>query len=154
LPQTNFYFMEKYNYKVTDKQFLETFFENDGNYTNTAKALKRKYGVKYTKQSVYERAKKFPKEVEQLCELREDFCEGGLLTFADDEGNDIRLRTRIYINIMNRLSRYNLRRKAEAAKPPVQHEPLVSPYEAEPVDLSDRLMELAMRNKTLTETTN
>jgi hypothetical protein len=128
------------NIKITDEQFLETFYEQKGKYTGTAKALEKKYGVVYTRQAVYKRAKNFPKEAEQL---REDSSTYKLLPFADDEGNDIRLRIRIHTMFADQLTKYTLGRLAAEAKPPVQYD------KAMPVDLSHKLMLLAKQNESL-----
>jgi hypothetical protein len=128
------------NIKITDEQFLETYYEQNGKYTGTAKALEKKYGVVYTRQAVYKRAKSFPEEAGQL---RENNRTCKLLPFADDEGNDLRLRLRIYTYLAEQLTRYTLRRMAAEAKPPLPY------YKAMPVDLSDRLFLLAKQNESL-----
>ena len=108
----------KQTHKISDEQFRESFIENDGNYTKTAKAIERKYGITYTRQSAFERALNFPDVVKQMLELREQRCEEALLGFAGDESNEIKLRTRILIDEASRISRYRmLNMRLEAAKP-------------------------------------
>jgi hypothetical protein len=113
----------KQSYKITDEQFTETFMENNGSYTGTAKAIERKYGIPYTRQAVFARAKNLPEEVKQAIELSEELSDSALLKFAADENNDIRLRIRIHMHRQTLLSRYRLQNmKTEAAKSLQQQE--------------------------------
>ena len=114
----------KQTHKITDEQFKETYIENGGGCTKTAKAIEKKYGVTYTRQSVSERARNFPDLKEQALSFREEYSDNALLNFADDETVNIGQRIRIHINIANRLSKYRLLNlKLAAAKPAQEEEP-------------------------------
>jgi hypothetical protein len=124
----------KQSYKITDEQFTETFMENSGSYTETAKAIEKKYGIPYTRQAVFARAKNLPETVKEAIELSEELSDSALLKFAADENNDIRLRIRIHMHRQTLLSRYRLQNmKIEAVKSlQPQEEPEVI------VDLGDK----------------
>ena len=59
---------ENYNGKLTDEQFLEILMENEGMYSLTAKAIQKKYGIRFTRQSVRERAQNFAEELATMDE--------------------------------------------------------------------------------------
>ncbi len=54
---------EKYNYKLTDEEFLVILKENYCLYQDTADAIILKYGIPYTRQAARQRAKRFEKEI-------------------------------------------------------------------------------------------
>jgi hypothetical protein len=95
----------KQSYKITDEQFLEIYRENKGNCSLTAKAIEARYSITYTRQAVYLRALNHPDEMYHILSLFDDQCEERLINFADDEGNTVSLRTRIYIHIRNKLAK-------------------------------------------------
>lgn len=57
---------EKYNNKVTDEQFLEALYENNGMYAATAKALEEKYTITLSRQAVRKRAESFPDDMKVI----------------------------------------------------------------------------------------
>ncbi len=50
---------EKQNYKLTDEEFDAIYRENFGLCALTAKAIEKQYGIKYSRQAVRERSKKY-----------------------------------------------------------------------------------------------
>ncbi len=50
---------EKQNYKLTDEEFDEIYKENFGLCALTAKAIEKKYDIKYSRQAVRERSEKY-----------------------------------------------------------------------------------------------
>jgi hypothetical protein len=88
-------------HKLTDEEFLDAYMECNGNCAETARYIMLNYNIYYTRQSVHERAKKFPEVKLQLQALLADRCEEGLIHFADDKQNDIRLRVRLYLHLQN-----------------------------------------------------
>lgn len=106
---------DKQTHKITNEQYLDAFRKAGGNYTLTAKYIEQAYGISYTRRSAFERAKNFPQEVNMVWLMRQDHSDAALLTYADDESNDIRLRVRIHLNQVNRATRYMLNYKPNAA---------------------------------------
>jgi hypothetical protein len=98
----------KQSHKITDEQFRETFKECNGGYTKTAKAIERKYGISYTRQSAQERALNLPDVEKEALALREEYHENALADIADDESLDIKFRARLHRDAVNRLSKYRL----------------------------------------------
>ncbi|HEX4046099.1 MAG TPA: hypothetical protein VHZ76_10595 [Gammaproteobacteria bacterium] len=88
-------------HKLTDEEFLEAYVECRCKCSKTARYITERYGLYYTRQSVHERAKKFPGAKMQLLLLDADQCDTNLIGFADDEKNDIRLRVRLYLHLQN-----------------------------------------------------
>ena len=46
---------EKHNYKISEEEFLDILEENDSRFLTTAKAIREKYGISYTRQAVHDR---------------------------------------------------------------------------------------------------
>ena len=65
-------------HKLTDEEFWSILRDNGGIYSRTARAIQRKYGVSYTRQSVYERAKAKPDLLEDIVEEAIDIAEEAL----------------------------------------------------------------------------
>ncbi len=93
----------KQTYKITEEEFKEAYSICNGNCALTALYIRENYNMPYSRQAVYKRAKNFPELVLEDMLLFADSCEAGLLTFADDEKNDVRLRARIYMHLVNNL---------------------------------------------------
>jgi len=71
---------EKQNYKLTDEEFDEIYRENFGLCALTAKAIEKKYGIKYSRQAVRQRAEKYTqKEVDAM---RDDLFDVSLSTIV------------------------------------------------------------------------
>jgi hypothetical protein len=85
--------------KITDEQFIDAFNECHGNCALTAQYININYQIPYSRQAVHERARKFPRQVEDCLSLLDDYCEGKIITFAEDETGDIRLRARLYSQV-------------------------------------------------------
>jgi len=72
---------EKQNYKLTDEEFDEIFRENFGLCALTAKAIEKKYGIKYSRQAVRQRAEKYTqKEVDAM---RDDLFDISISTIVE-----------------------------------------------------------------------
>jgi hypothetical protein len=104
--------------KITDEQFAEAYIECRGNLTKTAKYIEQTCGVHYTPQAVDDRVNKSPELVDQLIRLYANYCQEKAMTFADDVTVDLRLRTRIYLQILNRLTRLMLLKQRATRKVP------------------------------------
>ncbi len=92
--------------KITDDQFKEALMECHGIIPLTVQYIIKKYNVTYTKQSAYERAKNFPEVNDYIINMLDDHCSAKLIAFADDETGDIRLRARLYSQMINRIDRF------------------------------------------------
>ncbi len=116
---------DKHNYKLTDAQFIEAYRASEGNYSQTAKYIREHFGIPYTKQSAQERAQNHPEEIEKMYSLMENESLTAIMDFARDITLDIKLRARLYVQVMiqiNRRKRLKImadRAKAKA-KPPVR----------------------------------
>jgi len=71
---------EKTNYKISDEEFLSFLRENCGLFSKTAEAISKHFGISYSRQAVFEKAKKFPQEIEDIREANLDIAEDGLHT--------------------------------------------------------------------------
>jgi hypothetical protein len=93
--------------KVTDKQFLQALKLNDGKFAETAAYIQRRYGVKYTRQSVHERAhRKFPEELRDMRSIALNEAQTRLMAMVDDEGCDVRLRAKVAMHMVTALTKY------------------------------------------------
>lgn len=78
--------------KISDEQFLSALRESAGLCTQTAKLIKKLYGIDYTRQAVHDRAKKHPDEVKDIKEQIKDRAENGLLSLFESENEQVRLK--------------------------------------------------------------
>ena len=91
--------------KVTDEQFAQAFLECNGSYEQTAQFIERTYGVHYTRQAVDDRVNKSPELIDKITRLYANHLQWQVMSFAEDVTVDIRLRSRIYLQVLNRLTR-------------------------------------------------
>ncbi|MFA6974008.1 MAG: hypothetical protein WC238_04715 [Parcubacteria group bacterium] len=78
--------------KLTDKQFLDILRANAGLYARTARAITEKYGLAYSRQSVRDRAQKFPAEETDIQEQMVDVAEETLIDIMRGKDKKIALR--------------------------------------------------------------
>lgn len=104
----------KHNYKVTDEQFIEAFRACEGNYLQTAKYIQDNFNIPYTKQSVQERAEKYPEEFEKLLGQMDNESLTTIMNFACDTTLDVRLRARMYVQVLHQISRRKRLKMQEA----------------------------------------
>lgn len=78
--------------KITDEQFLSVLRENGGLFARTARAIKKQFGVAYSRQAVRDRAEKFPEDMLDIAEENLDIAEEGLLTLMRTSNENVRLR--------------------------------------------------------------
>lgn len=88
-------------HKLTDEEFLEAYVESRCRCSKTANYIMQRYNIYFTRQSVHERAKKFPGAKMQMMLLDVNDYDKRLLGFAEDKENDIRLRVRLYLHLQN-----------------------------------------------------
>jgi hypothetical protein len=91
--------------KITDEQFAEAFITCHGNFHQTAKYIEKNFGEHYTPQAVDDRVNKSPELVDKTIRIYASYCQEQVMAVADDVTMDIRLRTRIYLQTINRLTR-------------------------------------------------
>ncbi len=97
--------------KLTDEEFIEALRICEYNYAETAKYIQKQYKVPYSKQAVSKRAQNFPDEREHLFTIMGNESSTRLMTFACDEGNDIKLRARIYSLLLNKATQHERLKK-------------------------------------------
>lgn len=78
--------------KISDEQFLSALRECAGLFSQTARKISQQYKCDYTRQAVYDRAKKFTKELQQIKEEMKDTAEGGLHSLMQSENEQVRLK--------------------------------------------------------------
>jgi hypothetical protein len=115
----------KHNYKLTDEQFLEAYRACEGNCSQASKYIQDHFKIPYSKQAVQDRAEKHPEEVEKMYSLMDNQSITRIMNFADNETNDIKLRARLYVQVLNQNSKRKRLRimEAKAAKKKTEEEP-------------------------------
>jgi len=89
---------EKYSNKLTDDEFFTTLCENGGMYSLTAKAIQLKFGISYSRQSVYERAQKYKDELDTMSELEVDVAQSNVRKFLTmDDHPELQYKMTIYV---------------------------------------------------------
>ena len=78
--------------KITDEQFLSLLRENGGLFARTARAIKKQFGIEYSRQAVRDRAGKFPEELMDIAEENLDIAEEGLLSIMRSSNEQTKLR--------------------------------------------------------------
>jgi len=78
--------------KISDAQFLSILRENAGLFARTAKAIKSKFNIEYSRQAVRDRAERFKSELEDIYEENLDIAEEGLHTLMRSKNENVKLR--------------------------------------------------------------
>ncbi|MDO6389013.1 hypothetical protein Q4E40_02655 [Pontibacter sp. BT731] len=76
--------------KITDKEFWAILRENAGIFARTAKAIKKKFDVEYSRQAVKQRAEKRPEILEDIEAENLDVAEDGLHTLLRSKDERVR----------------------------------------------------------------
>ncbi len=93
----------KQTHKVTDEEFLDALIETNGILTLTAKLIRQKYGVSYSRQAAHVRAKKFGEEMREIRESIVDYSEAWLVKCLTDEEGDLKVNTKIAMFLLSNL---------------------------------------------------
>ena len=78
--------------KISDIEFLNILRENGGLFARTAKAIQAKFAIKYSRQAVRDRAKKFRDELNDIEEENLDVAEEGLHILMICSDSRVRLK--------------------------------------------------------------
>jgi hypothetical protein len=78
--------------KISDEQFLSLLRENAGLYARTARAIKKQFGIEYSRQAVRDRAMNFPEELADIEEENLDVAEEGLHSLMRSQAETVKLR--------------------------------------------------------------
>ena len=78
--------------KLSDSEFLKILRENAGIFARTSKAIEKKFGIKYSRQAVRERALKHPDELKDIEEENLDVAESGLHSLMRSKDERIKLK--------------------------------------------------------------
>jgi hypothetical protein len=97
---------EKYNYKVSDEEFLNALKQNFCLYSETARYINEKYGIAFSKQAVQQRAKKFEQEIRQYKDEIRDLAHRTIFE-AIKQDKDMKLRYRAAIFMLGKIDRTN-----------------------------------------------
>jgi hypothetical protein len=76
---------KSHNRKISDEQFFSVLRENAGLYARTAREIERQFKVKYTRQSVRQRAEAHPEIMRDIEEENLDIAEDGLKTMISED---------------------------------------------------------------------
>jgi hypothetical protein len=122
----------RHNYKLSDEEFLNILQENGGLFSATAKAIQRKYKLRYSRQAVRERAQKHP---EFLKELEEENIEKAHLTILDlmKQGKDL--------NIRFKAARFYVQTKGKAEFNTIQEEKSHQEFKVQLIKIRDKTYE-------------
>lgn len=93
----------KHNYKLTDEQFKEAYRACEGNFSQTSKYIQDHFRIPYSKQAVQDRAENFPELVEKMYGALDNESVTSVMQFATDDTNDIKLRARLHVQVMNKI---------------------------------------------------
>ena len=93
--------------KITNEQFFAVLRDNGGLCTQTALAIEKIYGIKYSRQSVYERTKTHPEIVADIRESCIDSAEGGLQQLMETDDERIKLQAlQLYLKTIGKTRGY------------------------------------------------
>jgi hypothetical protein len=93
--------------KISDKQFLDALYINNGDITDTARYIQRKHNISYSPQAVHERATtKFATELRSIYRLAANEARGRLMAMMADETCDVRLRAKVAIYLHSKINKY------------------------------------------------
>jgi len=94
--------VEKPCYKLTDEEFLAVLEENNGLYAQTARAIQRKYGIPFTRQSVRERAITYSNEKFNIQESVIEEAKGTIYE-AVKQNENLKLKYKAASFLLNKL---------------------------------------------------
>ncbi len=83
--------------KISHEQFFSILRENAGLFSRTARAIASQFGIKYTRQAVQERARKYPEILSDIEEENLDIAEEGLHSIMRSKSETIRLDAIKYV---------------------------------------------------------
>lgn len=78
--------------KITKKIFLDALRANAGLYSRTARFINKTYGIKISRQAVFQRAQKYPGELQDIQEENIDLAEEGLHGLMRSSNEQVRFR--------------------------------------------------------------
>lgn len=95
----------KQSHKVTDEEFLDALIETNGILTLTAKLIRQKYGISYSRQAAHVRAEKFRAELGEMRESILDYSEAWLVKCLTNEDGDLKVNTKIAMFLLSNLGK-------------------------------------------------
>jgi len=96
--------------KISDEQFLSVLRENAGLFSQTAAAIKKQFGIPYSRQSVRSKAETFKEELLDIYEANLDVAEDGLRSLMQSKTESIRLRAlELYLKTKGKMRGYTER---------------------------------------------
>jgi hypothetical protein len=108
---------EKQNYKLTDAEFDEIYKENFGLCALTAKAIEKKYGIKYSRQAVRQRSEKYTQKEKD--EMIDDLFDVSISTIVEHlQGEECPpSRLRAATHMINTIFKFNSYKNRALQKP-------------------------------------
>ena len=94
---------DKYNYKLSDEEFLAILKENYCLYSETARAISRYYGITYTRQAVQQRAARFSKEIKRYKAEISELAHRTVFE-AIKQNQDMKLKYRASIYLLEKIN--------------------------------------------------
>ena len=96
--------------KISDEQFLSALRENAGLFAQTAQAIEKQFGIKYTRQAVRSKAETFKDDLLDIYEQNLDVAEEGLLSLMRSKTESVRLRAlELYLKTKGKMRGYTER---------------------------------------------
>jgi len=100
--------------KISDEQFLSILRESAGIFGRTAREISKKFKIKYTRQSVRERAENFLNELTDIREENLDIAEEGLHSLMQSKNENIKLRAlEIFLKTQGKKRGYNEKQEVD-----------------------------------------
>lgn len=100
--------------KVSDEMLLQALKVTGCRYAEAARYIGYTYGIKITRQAVWERAKNFPEEVEQMIEINLDDAEWRLKQLMDDPDPRVAFQAvKLYLTTIGRRRGYSIHQEID-----------------------------------------
>ena len=114
--------------KISNEQFLSILRENGGLFAKTARAISKKFKIKYSRQSVRDRAERHPEIMKDIAEENLDIAEEGFLSLMKSENEQVKLKAcEIYLKCKAKHRGYVERQEITGADGDAIKTQLVSP---------------------------
>ena len=102
------------NKKISDKEFLAILRENAALFSRTCRAIKKQFGIEYTRQAVRARALKHPEELQDIEEENIDVAEEGLHSLMRSKNERMRfLAIDLYLKTKGKKRGYTIKQEIE-----------------------------------------
>jgi hypothetical protein len=123
--------------KLSDEQFLSILRENAGLFARTARAIKKQFGIEYSRQAVRDRAENHSEVLSDIYEENLDIAEEGLYSLMRSKNENIKIKSIQYYLDSKGKKRGYVKRSEYTGK---EGEPLIPKNEIDYSKLSDETL--------------